>query len=616
MTIVKIYDIILLQTCIKKYKKLKYLSKITIYINTKLYKIPPEITKIKTSKIKMKIKISKKIHNVLSTFTVLTIITSTLISTFANSPKAFATNPPEGSITEVNCSFITGWAWDKDLPNTNITIVLTNGPYNGNNVLNILSADKNPKKIGIDANVIQNIKNKSGNGEKYGFFSYLPSSIRNSFSHTIYAYALDAAAGSSSVILGTKIVKCPSGNSSITNNFNSKPITITTTDRLAGAIDSLKYDGKEFVNSYDHGRQIQYAMQTGQGECYNPTEAGSYNDDIGQNTTSILKNLTKPNTATLQTENSPAFWLAPDSLVSIFCTTGQTKSTNTALTSPHTMYKQIQIGHSNMSNVIKMDLTVDIKSPSDTLLVEIPAIYLDSSFSKLQRYDPKTDKLTTVVEDPIYKKNIFSYAKSETTPVLLSTPDGKHAMANYSPSASKNRHISYSLSKYVNVDPKKSTNTMTITANEHFTNVGQKNFQSFMVVGTVDEVKASMKKLYLESQSDTQLPQGYFDGASCSSGFGGWAWDSKNPTKSIDVELYSVDKDGKETIVGTPTANQENIAVSKLVSYGNTKIGFYLPMPNNLKDGVERKIYARAKNSQPSNININPPIPGMVKIKC
>src|SRR5918992_2143889 len=69
------------------------------------------------------------------------------------------------------------------------------------------------------------------------------------------------------------------GAASISSSFGGSDIVITATGRVAGAIHSLRWRGKEFVNSYDHGRQIQSASSfDGLGECYNPTEAGSEAD--------------------------------------------------------------------------------------------------------------------------------------------------------------------------------------------------------------------------------------------------------------------------------------------------------------------------------------------------
>jgi len=71
-----------------------------------------------------------------------------------------------------------------------------------------------------------------------------------------------------------------SGDAELTGLIGGKPLVIRTTSRLAGAIDSLKWDGVEFIDSHDHGRQLQSAISADVNgvfhvECYNPTEAGS-----------------------------------------------------------------------------------------------------------------------------------------------------------------------------------------------------------------------------------------------------------------------------------------------------------------------------------------------------
>jgi hypothetical protein len=58
--------------------------------------------------------------------------------------------------------------------------------------------------------------------------------------------------------------------------------------RVAGAIDYLAWNGMQFINAADHGRELQYAISNQYGECYNPTEAGSMNDGAGPTTSSVL----------------------------------------------------------------------------------------------------------------------------------------------------------------------------------------------------------------------------------------------------------------------------------------------------------------------------------------
>ena len=63
-------------------------------------------------------------------------------------------------------------------------------------------------------------------------------------------------------------------------------------ERTAGAVDSLVWNDKEFINNWDHGRQLQVALTVQDyGECWNPTEAGGRSDGNGKETKSILTDI-------------------------------------------------------------------------------------------------------------------------------------------------------------------------------------------------------------------------------------------------------------------------------------------------------------------------------------
>ena len=87
-----------------------------------------------------------------------------------------------------------------------------------------------------------------------------------------------------------------SGEAQIRAKAGPSEIVITTTSRLAGAIHSLTWNGREFIDSADHGRQLQSAVNFDagsriRGETYNPTEAGSRFDGAGPKSTSVLRAL-------------------------------------------------------------------------------------------------------------------------------------------------------------------------------------------------------------------------------------------------------------------------------------------------------------------------------------
>src|SRR5690242_16936202 len=79
------------------------------------------------------------------------------------------------------------------------------------------------------------------------------------------------------------------GRTTISGKFQNSEIVVGASKRFAGAIDSLTWNGREFINAYDHGRELQSAVQfNGAVECLNPTEAGSLDDDRGATSTSQL----------------------------------------------------------------------------------------------------------------------------------------------------------------------------------------------------------------------------------------------------------------------------------------------------------------------------------------
>ncbi len=45
-----------------------------------------------------------------------------------------------------------------------------------------------------------------------------------------------------------------------------------TSSRMSGGIDSVVWGSKEFINAWDHGRELQLAVTSLYGECFNPTE--------------------------------------------------------------------------------------------------------------------------------------------------------------------------------------------------------------------------------------------------------------------------------------------------------------------------------------------------------
>ena len=214
-----------------------------------------------------------------------------------------------------------------------------------------------------------------------------------------------------------------SGDAEISGTMGGKPLVIRTTSRLAGAIDSVKWAGVEFIDSHDHGRQLQSALNADVDgvfhvECYNPTEAGSVVDALGPKSTSRLEFLSTKD-GLLTTRTRMAYWLAPG------MKSGGHLAQNTTLLSGHILNKQVRIGRPGMDHVLdyKVTFTVPADRPHKFLQFEALTGYMPWSFSEELRFDAKTATLV-----PLPRQD-----GEQRDPVVLSTPSGSHAMGVFTP---------------------------------------------------------------------------------------------------------------------------------------------------------------------------------------
>jgi len=215
-----------------------------------------------------------------------------------------------------------------------------------------------------------------------------------------------------------------SGAAQIRAKAGPSEIVITTTSRLAGAIHSLRWNGREFIDSADHGRQLQSAANFDMGskfmpETFNPTEAGSRFDGAGSKSTSVLHALTVKGNV-LSTDNQMAFWLRPGEK-----SFGRSAKNTTAL-SRHYVKKTVTIGAHGLPHAIGYDVTFTIPKGENHRYAQFEVVtgYMPSEFSKFHAYDLKAQKLLSLSDGP----------GEQSHPVILSTPDSKHAMGVWSPS--------------------------------------------------------------------------------------------------------------------------------------------------------------------------------------
>lgn len=215
----------------------------------------------------------------------------------------------------------------------------------------------------------------------------------------------------------------PRGDAVIRAVAGESEIVITTTSRLAGAIHSLTWNGREFVDSTDHGRQIQSASNLDAGsamtpETFNPTEAGSRRDGAGAKSTSRLLHLVASGN-TLQTTTQMAFWLTPGE------TSGGHPAKNRQTLSDHLLTKRVTIGVADMPQVVQYDVTFSLPAGERHHYAQFEAVtgYMPAEFEKFWRFNSETGQLEPLTDGPGEQRD----------PVVLATSDGRYAMGVFSP---------------------------------------------------------------------------------------------------------------------------------------------------------------------------------------
>jgi len=216
------------------------------------------------------------------------------------------------------------------------------------------------------------------------------------------------------VLSGDGVIRAPAGGSEI---------VITTTNRLAGAIHSLTWNGKEFINSHDHGRQLQSASNLDCGgpihaETFNPTEAGSRRDGKGPHSSSRLLDYLAQGRQ-LRTTTQMAFWLVPGE------TSGNQPAKNTTVLSDHLLTKCVRLGYRGWKNVICYDVTFTLPAGEWHTHAVFEAVtgYMPPDFERFWAFQPMIGKLEPLSDGP----------GEVRTPVVLATADGRYAMGVFSP---------------------------------------------------------------------------------------------------------------------------------------------------------------------------------------
>ncbi len=188
--------------------------------------------------------------------------------------------------------------------------------------------------------------------------------------------------------------------------------------RFAGAISSIRYRNREFLDAADHGRVLQGAVQFGQGECLNPTLAGASDDPPGQSSSQLLSLQAGP--ALYRASTRMAFWNRPGERCAL-APGERARALNRGRVSDLVYSQQMRPGYQGHARAILVRVEIRNPRPGPPASVEALTGYMPPAFDRFFVYDAAT-------EDFHPDDALAAQSGERDEPLVLSTADGRSAM--------------------------------------------------------------------------------------------------------------------------------------------------------------------------------------------
>ncbi len=276
---------------------------------------------------------------------------------------------------------------------------------------------------------------------------------------------------------------------SITADVAGSPLTLSVNPgKFAGAIDSITFRGVEYIDTHDHGRELQSAIQTDNlGECLNPTEAGAVSDGAG-NTTSSRTLLVTNQSNILRTTTQAAFWLSPDQSYGRACSPFRSERSAQNHT-PLSNYKIARTTHffgHEIPNLVMIDTSFSIPEAHSSASVEALTGYLPPQFSKFYSYDPTARRLTPLIAN--------TTGGHSDIPLIVATPDGQNAMGVISPDIGPGRRSGGYYAWFYFAGDGATAKWSCVFSEPALPAGSVLRYTCPIAIGTVDEVKTAMSR--------------------------------------------------------------------------------------------------------------------------
>jgi hypothetical protein len=262
-------------------------------------------------------------------------------------------------------------------------------------------------------------------------------------------------------------------------------LRLQTRNRFAGAISAVTWKGQSFINSRDHGRELQSdVFFNNYGVCYNPTEAGSRANGAGDRSSSVLRAI-RVRGNQLWSVTQMAFWLQPgQSSYPPVCGnhTYLHHAVNRAVLSKVVLHKHLTVGLRGFPNVLRESLTFDVPAPYRSATFEVLTGYMPPRFSQAFYFHPRSMRLISAQ----------GRRGEQAYPVIRSTPDHRYAMGIYSPGLPQTDwpHAGYGSADFPRVVKWNCVYRYSPVAARPY------HFLAFVILGNLRQVEQTMHRLY------------------------------------------------------------------------------------------------------------------------
>lgn len=328
-------------------------------------------------------------------------------------------------------------------------------------------------------------------GTQTGFEWVAPTYLRDGQPHRLFVYSVDAQGQSPLELQGSQSFVFQQANPNLGDLvLQGAEIQVSTQATFGGACTGITWNGVQFVNDNDHGRQCQTAWTFGYGERLNPTEAGSGHDAAGPTRSVVLAANVSGNTLT--TTNHAAFWDPPGTTSPNWGGTGTVSALNGSEVSADLFTKTVTVDVGGDPHLIRWVNEITLFADAPQLVVECPTPYVDARFSAFYTYDPTTQTLAPLDHTPADKTGNFppgAAVGEQGLPVILATPGGDHAIGVYSGEA----NISYGRFDFTAFGTQKSN---VVCRRSNVPGAQPLRLTSYIAVGTLAQVQASLQNAY------------------------------------------------------------------------------------------------------------------------